>query len=57
MLHVGPYSTEPATLKQIGKFMEDHQLKRNGLHHEVYLSDFRKTKPEKLKTILREPAK
>jgi hypothetical protein len=55
MLHVGPYSTEPETLREIGKFMEHYNLKRNGLHHEIYLSDFRKTKPEKLKTILREP--
>jgi hypothetical protein len=57
MLHVGPYSTEPETLKEIGKFIETHKLKRNGLHHEIYLSDFRKTVPEKLKTILREPVK
>lgn len=28
-----------------------------GLHHEIYLSDFRKTAPDKLKTILREPVK
>lgn len=57
MLHVGPYSTEPETLEEIGKFMEANKLKRNGVHHEIYLSDFRKTKPERLKTILREPVK
>jgi hypothetical protein len=57
MLHVGPYSTEPETLKQIGSFMEANKLTRNGLHHEIYLSDFRKTKSEKLKTILREPVR
>lgn len=55
MLHVGPFSTEPESLKSIGKFVADYKLGRNGLHHEIYLSDFRKTKPEKLKTILREP--
>lgn len=57
MLHVGPFATEPATLKQIGEFMEQHHLQKNGLHHEIYLSDFRKTAPDKLKTILREPVK
>jgi hypothetical protein len=55
MLHVGPFSNEPETLKQINDFSAKHQLKRNGLHHEIYLSDYRKTAPEKLKTILREP--
>ena len=57
MLHVGPYSTEPKTLKEIGKFIEKNQLAKNGLHHEIYLSDFRKTEPRKLRTILREPVK
>jgi hypothetical protein len=57
MLHVGPFSTEPETLKQIVAFTEMHKLKKNGLHHEIYLSDFRKTEPGKLRTILREPVK
>ncbi len=57
MLHVGPFSTEPESLRQIWLFMEANKLDRNGLHHEIYLSDFRKTEPQKLKTILREPVK
>jgi hypothetical protein len=57
MLHVGPFSSEPESLQEIAKFSEANKLTRNGLHHEIYLSDFRKTKPEKLKTILREPVK
>lgn len=57
MLHIGPYPTEPESLKIIGAFAEEQKLAKNGLHHEIYLSDFRKTKPEKLKTILREPVK
>ena len=57
MLHVGPFSTEPVTLKQIAAFCEQNKLAKNGLHHEIYLSDFRRTSPEKLKTILREPVK
>lgn len=57
MLHVGPFDKEPESLLQIQKFSTENNLAKNGLHHEIYLSDFRKTKPEKLRTILREPVK
>jgi hypothetical protein len=57
MLHVGPFATEPESLQQIAVFSKAHKLTKNGLHHEIYLSDFRKISPEKLKTILREPVK
>ena len=57
MLHVGPFSTEPESLAVIMEFSKKNNLQKNGLHHEIYLSDFRKTEPEKLKTILREPVK
>lgn len=54
-LHVGPFAKEPETINRINDFMVSNNLTQNGLHHEIYLSDFRKTSPEKLKTILREP--
>ncbi|MNK93142.1 Bacterial transcription activator, effector binding domain [compost metagenome] len=57
ILHIGPFETEPQTLKKIQEFSTENNLLQNGLHHEIYLSDFRKTAPEKLKTILREPVK
>jgi len=57
MLHVGPFSNEPESLRQIAEFSQSNRLGRDGLHHEIYLSDFRKTEPAKLKTILREPVK
>ncbi|MEQ8811819.1 MAG: GyrI-like domain-containing protein [Imperialibacter sp.] len=57
ILHVGPFDQEPESLGKLQGFIEANGLKRNGLHHEIYLSDFRKTAPEKLKTILREPIK
>ncbi|MDL2236332.1 GyrI-like domain-containing protein [Christensenellaceae bacterium OttesenSCG-928-K19] len=59
MMHIGPYATEPATVEIMQQYMEE-----NGLidvtgdirrHHEIYLSDPRKTKPENLKTVLRHP--
>ncbi|MBO9151782.1 GyrI-like domain-containing protein [Chitinophaga sp. GCM10012297] len=57
MLHIGPFEKEPDTLKQLLEFTQARQLQKNGLHHEIYLSDFRKTSSDKLKTILREPVK
>lgn len=57
MLHIGAFDREPETLMQMLEFIKARNLQRNGLHHEIYLSDFRKTPSEKLKTILREPVK
>lgn len=57
MLHIGPFSDEHETLEQIQLFIHANNFKRNGLHHEIYLSDFRKTPAHRLKTILREPVK
>lgn len=57
MLHVGPFATESLTLEKMAVFMKENRLGENGLHHEIYLSDFRKTAAERLKTILREPVK
>lgn len=57
MLHIGPFATETASLQQMSTFMSVHNLERNGPHHEIYLSDFRRTAPEKLRTLLREPVR
>src|SRR5690349_18544993 len=57
VLHVGPFDKEPESLLRLQEFMQANNLQHDGLHHEVYLSDFRKTAPEKLKTILREPVR
>lgn len=57
ILHLGSFENEPKTLKKIQDFTTENNLLKNGLHHEIYLSDFRKTSPEKLRTILREPVK
>jgi hypothetical protein len=57
MLHVGPYATEPATLAKMAEFMREKALAVAGRHHEIYISDPRRTKPERLRTILRWPIK
>jgi hypothetical protein len=57
MMHVGPFDKEPESLQKIFAFCRANNLQKNGSHHEIYLSDFRKTAPDKLKTILREPVR
>lgn len=54
MLHLGSYDDEPASFKLMEAFAEANHLKRLlKSHREIYLSDFRKVAPEKLKTVLR----
>jgi hypothetical protein len=55
MLHVGPYTAEQPTIAKMREFAEFAGRKFSGRHHEIYLSDPRRVKPEKLKTILRQP--
>lgn len=56
MLHVGPFKYEEVTLQAIEDFMAANHLRKGGLHHEIYLTDFTKvTSQENLQTILREP--
>ena len=58
ILHVGAYDDEgPVLARMHREFMPANGLTFNGSHHEIYLSDARKTSPEKLKTILRQPVK
>jgi hypothetical protein len=58
LLHVGSYDDEAPRLKYLhAEFMPLHKLTFNGRHHEIYLSDPRKTASSKLKTILRQPVK
>ena len=58
-MHIGPYDDEPATVQLMYEFMEQEgyelDISDKRLHHEIYLSDARKTAPEKLKTVIRHP--
>lgn len=54
MLHEGSYDNEPQSFELMKNFVEDNNLERTTMkHREIYLSDFRKVEPEKLKTVLR----
>jgi hypothetical protein len=56
ILHVGSYDDEGPTLARLhDEFLPANGLAPTGRHHEIYLSDPRKTEPAKLKTILRQP--
>ncbi|MHB1516748.1 MAG: GyrI-like domain-containing protein [Acidimicrobiales bacterium] len=56
ILHVGPYDDEGPTLERLHRdFLPANGLVPTGRHHEIYLSDARKTEPARLKTILRQP--
>lgn len=52
-LHLGSYDAEEPTIMKMIEFMQENGLEMNGHHHEIYLSDPRKTPTEKLKTIIR----
>ena len=60
-LHLGSYDDEPATIAAINNYMQDNDcvpdIKNPRYHHEIYLSDPRRCAPEKLKTVIRHPAK
>ena len=55
IMHIGPYSAERPTIEKLHLFIEDEGYIRRGHHHEIYLGDPRRSAPEKLKTIIRQP--
>jgi hypothetical protein len=57
-MHVGSYDDEgPVLAKLHDEYLPENSLVETGHHHEIYLGDPRKTAPEKLKTILRQPVR
>ncbi|WP_447763518.1 GyrI-like domain-containing protein [Sphingopyxis panaciterrae] len=57
-LHIGSYDDEGPVLARLhDAVMPDGNWAFNGPHHEIYISDPRKTDPSRLKTILRQPVK
>lgn len=55
IMYIGPYSGEGPTIAALHKLIDDNGKRLSGLHHEIYLSDPRRTAPEKLKTVIRQP--
>ncbi|HEX3014473.1 MAG TPA: GyrI-like domain-containing protein, partial [Methanobacterium sp.] len=62
IMHIGSFSEEGPTVAKLHAFIEEKGYQFDGSnpsekHHEIYISDMRRTKPEKLKTIIRQPVK
>jgi len=55
IMHVGPYSEEQPTIHKLHSYIQAEGFSFNGKHHEIYLGDPRRTAPEKLQTIIRQP--
>jgi len=60
-MHIGSYDDEPATIAMMDTYSREHgycsDINEHRYHHEIYLSDARKTAKEKLKTVIRHPVK
>lgn len=58
-MHTGPYDSEPETLQKMQRFIRQQGLVSDfspgRYHHEIYLSDVRRCRPENLKTVIRHP--
>ena len=55
IMHIGPYSAEAPTITRLHEFIEKQGCRRVGKHHEIYLGDPRRSAPERLKTLIRQP--
>ena len=60
-MHIGPYDDEPETVRQMEEYVREQGLAEDfsdhRYHHEIYLSDVRRCKPENLKTVIRHPVR
>ena len=58
-MHIGPYDNEPETVQLMDQYAEEQgytlDFESGRYHHEIYLSDVRRCKPENLKTVIRHP--
>lgn len=57
LMHLGPFAEEGPNIARLHAFIEQQGCEPGGKHHEIYLSDFRKTAPERLRTVIRQPMK
>ena len=55
IMHVGAYADEGRTIERLSSFAAEHGCRLRGRHHEIYLGDPRRSRPERLRTILRQP--
>lgn len=60
-MHIGPYDHEPATVQAMEEYAkaQGYGLDFGEIrwHHEIYLSDVRRCRPDRLRTVIRHPVK
>lgn len=60
-MHIGPYNDEPTTVAAMEQYAKaqgyEVDFGERRFHHEIYLSDARRCKPERLKTVIRQPVR
>jgi hypothetical protein len=54
-MHVGPYSAERPSIERLHAAIEKDGFRLRGCHHEIYISDPNRTRPERMKTLIRQP--
>ncbi len=61
IMHIGSFDSEPESVALMDKYLAENgcenDISESRLHHEIYLSDVRKSAPEKWKTVIRHPIK
>ena len=57
IMYFGAFDDEGPTIERLHQYAYDQGYELRGKHHEIYLSDPRRTAPEKLKTVLRHPVR
>ena len=61
IMHTGPFDSEPASVALMDQFLRENgyvnDIGETRLHHEIYLSDPRRTAPERRKTVIRHPVR
>ncbi len=61
IMHIGSYDSEAESISLMDEYAREKgyetDITESSMHHEIYLSDPRRVKPEKLKTVIRHPIK
>jgi hypothetical protein len=55
IMHIGPFTEEGPNVLKLHQKIAEIGGQLSGKHHEIYLSDFRKVEPAKMRTVLRQP--
>jgi hypothetical protein len=55
VMHIGPYAEEKPTIDRLHAFIAAEGYELTGKHHEIYLTDARRTGPQRMRTVIRQP--